>query len=148
VAKRAWVIGALWLAVVVMGCGAIGGLERPSPRLARIVMTESGGIAGMVNVLTVEPGLTVTYQTRQGVSSGRLTAEQMADLVNEFYEQGFFALQDDYRPTPMIADGITTIIAYSDSQRSKTVITGTNAREPDSLQRIVRAVKGTIGSAR
>ncbi len=134
---------ALASALLVVGCG-VAGLDRPSPMAARIVMTESGGIAGIVNVLTIEPNLAVSYQTRQGVKSGRLTSQQMADVVAAFYDNNFFGMRDDYRPDTVIADGITTSIVYSDSKRSKSVITGTNAKEPAGLQSVMRALLATV----
>jgi hypothetical protein len=124
------------------------GIDRPSPMVARIVMTESGGIAGIVNVLTVENNFAVAYQTRQGTRTGRLSAEEMGDLVAIFYDNGFFSLQNDYRPKTIIADGITTSIAYADSKRAKTVITGSGASDPQALQTIVRALKGVIGQTK
>lgn len=111
---------------------------------ARIVMTESGGIAGTVNVLTVETNLTATYQTRQGRRSGKITAQSMASLVAAFYDNGFFAMKPDYRPQPMIADGITTTIDYRDARRSKIVSTGTNAGAPAALNAIERALKSIV----
>ena len=141
--RRAGLVLFLLAAVVAAGCGAVG-LERPEPLAARIVMTESGGIAGMVNVLTVETNLNATYQTRQGTRSGKISAQSMAALAAAFYDNGFFAMKADYRPQPMIADGITTTIDYRDALRSKTVSTGTNANAPAALNTIERELKSLI----
>jgi hypothetical protein len=145
--KRFAVFCVVAVLLVAAGCGAIG-LERPQPMTARIVMTETGGIAGIANTLTIEPGLDVTYQSRQGVRTARLTSGEMKDLVALFYDRSFFSLKDDYRPRQPIADGITTSIAYSDAKRSKTVITGTSAQDPDSLQAILRELKLIVGETR
>jgi hypothetical protein len=72
----------------------------------------------------------------------------VGDLVAIFYDNGFFSLQNDYRPKTIIADGITTSIAYADSKRAKTVITGSGASDPEALQTIVRALKGVIGQTK
>lgn len=140
-----WRLALIWLvlAVVAYGCGAVG-LERPSPLTARVVMTESGGIAGIVNVLTVEPNYTVTYQTREGTRLGKLTEQGMEKLVAFFYDNGFFSLEDDYRPKQPIADGITISIVYIDARRSKTVLTVTNADDPASLRRLLVDLKSLI----
>lgn len=134
------------LVALVAGCG--GTLERPQPMAARIVLTESGGLAGMVSVLTIEVGGSVTYQTSQGTKSTRLTAKQMERLVGLFYDKGFFAMKDDYRPQRPVADGITTSLVYGDARRSKTVITATNGTEPAGLQDILRDLKGVIAQTR
>lgn len=141
------IIALLVLAPMAAGCGS-GGLPQPSPRVASVAYTETGGLAGMSNTLTISADGRATYSSkvagRQTQKSGALSAQEMAALVDAFYKNSFFSLKDDYRPTRPVADGITTVVDYRDALRSKTVTTATGGADPDGLQAVLRELKSII----
>jgi hypothetical protein len=108
------------LAWLGMGCTTT---VPPPTKAALIRMEEVQPEAGYTAQLIIEPSGLVTFRGKPGVPAVQQTISpaEMAEVVDLFYQENFFALRDAYRGSTGINAGPLVAIQYEDTQRKKRV---------------------------
>jgi hypothetical protein len=141
--------------VLVATVGAISGCRNGgASKLAAdltVTYTWAGGIVGGLETTEIKGDGTILI-TRKGKTSGeetlKVSADRVADLVDELEKTGFFRMDDKYAPARPVPDMVSERVDFRDATRSKSVTVISGSQPPEGWGQVVKAVKALPLAAR
>jgi DNA-binding beta-propeller fold protein YncE len=108
----------------------------------KITFQVSGGLAGLSDILSLEPSGHASIQRRNGTVMERdLGSSRIQDLTALFYESEFFALQRRYSTPRPVPDSLEFVVTFKDGQKEQIVTMNSAGAPPPVLVEIVRRLE-------
>ncbi len=138
------VAGLALLAILgaIAGCRGVGTSKLDGD--LTVTYTWAGGIVGGLEATEIKGDGTILI-TRKGKTSGeetlKVSADRVADLVDELEKAGFFRMNDKYAPSRPVPDMVSERVDFRDAARSKSVTVISGSRPPEGWGEVIKAIK-------